>query len=196
MNKGLVFITAGGSILVLAVLVGSGVFVKNIMDDLYTQQATSLADSSSFYEDNYTDAMNVQLLNAQSDENVTGETNVQITHNNEVVSDIDVSDGDTVTVDITKKDDAVSVVVLVPKPPEPIDEEIEIPRIINGKTIYLSDVTETLADGTVVYYIQKGDTLCYISTLLGFSVDELAKYNCVKNPNLIYAHSVLRIPER
>lgn len=49
-------------------------------------------------------------------------------------------------------------------------------------------------DGTVVYLIQKGDTLSEISAKVLYSVDELAEYNKIKDVNLIYADSALRIP--
>lgn len=197
MNKGNALITAGGCVLVCLVTFGSGVFVRNVINDLHVQQGASLADSSSLYEENYTYAMAVQLFNAASDDDASSDdsvgnvTNVQIIHNDEVVSDVVVLPSQTVTVDITVEDDEVSVVV---SDPVPSDEITELPRIIDGETIYLSDVTETLEDGTVIYHIQKGDTLCYISTLLGYSVDELAEYNHIENVNLIYADSVLRVP--
>ena len=43
------------------------------------------------------------------------------------------------------------------------------------------------------YTIQLGDTLSGISEKLGVSVDELASDNQIKNVDLIYANSVLRI---
>ena len=45
-----------------------------------------------------------------------------------------------------------------------------------------------------IYYIKPGDTLCDISRVTGFSVDELAEYNDIRDVNLIYAKSVLRVP--
>lgn len=51
------------------------------------------------------------------------------------------------------------------------------------------------ADGTLVYMIQPGDTLAKISAALGYSVDELANYNQIRNVNLIYANSALRVPK-
>ena len=51
------------------------------------------------------------------------------------------------------------------------------------------------ADGTMVYIVQPGDTLTSISAALGYSVDELANFNQIRNVNLIYAYSALRIPE-
>ena len=44
-----------------------------------------------------------------------------------------------------------------------------------------------------VYTIQSGDTLSGISEKLGVSVDKLASDNQIKNIDLIYANSVLRI---
>lgn len=51
------------------------------------------------------------------------------------------------------------------------------------------------ADGIRVYMIQPGDTLTKISAALGYSVDELANYNGIRDVNLIYANSALRIPK-
>jgi LysM repeat protein len=51
------------------------------------------------------------------------------------------------------------------------------------------------ADGTMVYMIQPGDTLTSISATLGYSVDELANFNQIRNVNLIYANSALRVPK-
>lgn len=50
-------------------------------------------------------------------------------------------------------------------------------------------------DGKKTYYIKPGDTLCDISRATGFSVDELAEYNDIRDVNLIYAKSVLRVPD-
>jgi LysM repeat protein len=52
-----------------------------------------------------------------------------------------------------------------------------------------------MKDGTMVYMIQPGDTLSSISATLGYSVDELANFNQIRNVNLIYANSALRIPK-
>jgi LysM repeat protein len=51
------------------------------------------------------------------------------------------------------------------------------------------------ADGTLVYMIQPGDTLAKISAAFGYSADELANYNQIRNVNLIYANSALRVPK-
>lgn len=51
------------------------------------------------------------------------------------------------------------------------------------------------ADGTMVYMIQPGDTLTSISATLGYSVDELANFNQIRDVNLIYADSALRVPK-
>lgn len=48
--------------------------------------------------------------------------------------------------------------------------------------------------GEPVYIIERGDTLAAISAKVLYSVDELAEYNKIKNVNLIYADSALRVP--
>lgn len=50
------------------------------------------------------------------------------------------------------------------------------------------------ADGTYVYLIQPGDTLSRLSAVFGYSVDALANFNEIRNVNLIYDGSALRIP--
>lgn len=49
-------------------------------------------------------------------------------------------------------------------------------------------------DGTMVYLVKKGDTLSDVSGLVGYSVQELAENNCIKNVNLIYEGQTIRIP--
>lgn len=48
----------------------------------------------------------------------------------------------------------------------------------------------------VVYDIVWGDTLSKISNMTGYSVDFLAEYNHISNPNLIYAGSTIRYPKK
>lgn len=51
-------------------------------------------------------------------------------------------------------------------------------------------------NGNRYYHIVWGDTLCKISSLTHYSVDELAEYNHIRNVNLIYAESDLMIPDK
>lgn len=46
------------------------------------------------------------------------------------------------------------------------------------------------------YKVNKGDTLYKISRQYGTSVKELAEYNQIKNPNLIYPGQVVKIPQK
>lgn len=50
-------------------------------------------------------------------------------------------------------------------------------------------------DGTYIYLIQSGDTLSKLSAVFGYSVDEIANFNQIRNVNLIYDGSALRIPQ-
>ena len=50
-------------------------------------------------------------------------------------------------------------------------------------------------DGNMVYLVKDGDTLSDVSRKVSYSVDELAKYNKIKDVNLIYTGEALRIPE-
>lgn len=81
------------------------------------------------------------------------------------------------------------------------DSNTNVEKTIEEKDDNLDyDVDEkllTVADnGDIIYKIQKGDTLSYISSVFGYSVDELAEYNQIKNVNLIYSNSSIRIPSR
>lgn len=46
----------------------------------------------------------------------------------------------------------------------------------------------------LIYFIDDGDTLTSISARFGYSVDQIANYNQVRDVNLIYSNSVLRLP--
>lgn len=50
------------------------------------------------------------------------------------------------------------------------------------------------SDGDVIHLITQGDTLSKISAQYGVSVDQLAEYNGIRDVNLIYADSALRVP--
>lgn len=49
-------------------------------------------------------------------------------------------------------------------------------------------------DGSMVYLVEKGDTLSEVSGKVGYSVQELAEHNLIKNVNLIYEGQTIRIP--
>ena len=49
-------------------------------------------------------------------------------------------------------------------------------------------------EGNMVYVVKKGDTLSAVSRMVGYSVDELAEYNHIKDVNLIYVDESLCIP--
>lgn len=51
-------------------------------------------------------------------------------------------------------------------------------------------------DGRLIYNINWGDTLSYISRDFGYSVDKIANLNDIRNVNLIYANSSLEIPQK
>ncbi len=61
-------------------------------------------------------------------------------------------------------------------------------------TLVSADNIEVLADGTVVYTVQKNDTLCLLSDAFNVSVDELVIENHIKDASWIYEGEALRIP--
>jgi nucleoid-associated protein YgaU len=49
-------------------------------------------------------------------------------------------------------------------------------------------------NGWVAYTIQPGDTLANIAAVYGLTVDQLARANCLSNPDLIYEGQILAVP--
>ena len=76
----------------------------------------------------------------------------------------------------------------------PKDKKTESLDSLEAAGVDISHVVKD-TDGTLVYMIQPGDTLTKISAAFGYSVDELANYNQIRNVNLIYANSALRVPK-
>lgn len=72
-------------------------------------------------------------------------------------------------------------------------ESVSNPIVVQKPIIEKPIVT---AVEPTIYMIQKGDTLTKLSRQFSYSVDELANFNQIRNVNLIYANSVLRIPQK
>lgn len=67
------------------------------------------------------------------------------------------------------------------------------------KTPEAEDVTDnkqivTIEKKPLIYTIKSGDTLTKISARTLFSVDEIANFNQIRNVNMIYTNSALRLP--
>lgn len=77
---------------------------------------------------------------------------------------------------------------------EGVNNSVDISGADGKRVFEENEFTVIEPDGTVVYHVQWGDTLSGISYMFGVSVDELAEYNHIKDVNLIYAASALRIP--
>lgn len=56
------------------------------------------------------------------------------------------------------------------------------------------DIEEELPAEDTVYTIVKGDTLTSLSSKFGMSVDALARYNAIFDPNVISEGATLRVP--
>lgn len=82
----------------------------------------------------------------------------------------------------------------VDKTPDDVNGSTDISDTDVKDRFLENEFTTVEEDGTVVYHIQRGDTLTKISGIFGVSVDELAEYNHIRNVNLIYTGSALRIP--
>ena len=64
----------------------------------------------------------------------------------------------------------------------------EVEESIKNKVLYYEENIERK------YVVQKGDTLSSIANKYGTTYQELAKYNNIKNPNLIYPNQIILIP--
>lgn len=64
---------------------------------------------------------------------------------------------------------------------------------INARVAAASQAADVNAEE---YTVKSGDTLSKIGVLYGFTSDELAAYNGIKNPNLIRPGQVIKIPPR
>jgi LysM repeat protein len=67
-------------------------------------------------------------------------------------------------------------------------------QLIEANNLTRFDDVETSAIVAGSYKIQAGDTLSKIAAKFGTTVNELVQLNGIKNPNLIYAGSVLKVP--
>lgn len=68
------------------------------------------------------------------------------------------------------------------------DEKSKMTEIV----AYLASATVPAAD--TVYVVKKGDTLSGIASKYGTTYQKLARYNGIKNPNLIYVGQKIKIP--
>ena len=62
------------------------------------------------------------------------------------------------------------------------------------RQIHLSEFCKKDESGHYVYIVKRGDNLSKISGKVGWSVQQLAKYNDIENVNLIYIGQAIRIP--
>lgn len=69
-----------------------------------------------------------------------------------------------------------------------------LPDHVSGQTTEPAQCGECGVKEDEVYIVQRGDWLSTISAQYGVSVDQLAEFNGIKNPNLIYTGSALRVP--
>lgn len=87
---------------------------------------------------------------------------------------------------------SVSVEPVETEPPvEPAEPVEETPR---PGTEVLPDIVVP-DTGVLVYRITRGDTLTYIQRMTGFTIQELADFNDVEDPNLIFTKHFLVMPQ-
>lgn len=63
-----------------------------------------------------------------------------------------------------------------------------------GEVFIIPHMTSTESSGYTLYTIRRGDTLWGISRKFGTSINSIVALNGIKNPNLIYAGEVFKIP--
>lgn len=51
------------------------------------------------------------------------------------------------------------------------------------------------AEGFFAYMVKRGDSLSSIASMFNTSINEILKYNDIKNPDLIYVNQLIKIPE-
>lgn len=68
----------------------------------------------------------------------------------------------------------------------------EVLRIATNSTVHGS---ETRGTGSIIYTVQRGNTLSQIASTYGVSVSHIVEINNIANPNLIYPGQKLRITE-
>lgn len=63
-----------------------------------------------------------------------------------------------------------------------------------GEVFIIPHMTSTESSGYTLYTVRRGDTLWGISRKFGTSINSIVALNGIKNPNLIYAGEVFKIP--
>ena len=68
--------------------------------------------------------------------------------------------------------------------------------IFVGERIYVPSLDNSNLGDTshILYIVKRGNTLSQISRLYGVSINSIAELNDIRNPNLIFAGEILRIP--
>ncbi len=87
-----------------------------------------------------------------------------------------------------------------------VQELVDINQIANPNLIYPGETirvatnssihgSETRGTGSIIYTVQRGNTLSQIASSYGVSVNHIVEMNNIQNPNLIYPGEKLRITE-
>ncbi len=87
-----------------------------------------------------------------------------------------------------------------------VQELVDINNIMNPNLIYPGETiristnstvhgSETRGTGSIVYTVQRGNTLSQIANTYGVTVTHIVELNQIQNPNLIYPGQKLRITE-
>lgn len=71
-----------------------------------------------------------------------------------------------------------------------------LPAAVEEINRRVNEIAPVQPENAEEYTVKKGDRLSKIGTIYGYMADELAAYNGIENPNLIYPGQVIKIPPK
>ncbi len=153
----------------------------------YTDRGTVAGVNGSVDRDLYTESIFL------SDTNSIPEIENQVQNFNTNTQDYIVQRGDTLSEIALKFGTTVQELVEINKIANPnLIFPGQVLKIITNSTI---NGQETRATGSIIYTVQRGDTLSQIAQNYGVSVAHIVEINDIQNPNLIFPGEKLRITE-
>ena len=153
----------------------------------YTDRGTVAGVNGSVDRDLYTESIFL------SDTNSIPEIENQVQNFNTNTQDYIVQRGDTLSEIALKFGTTVQELVEINKIANPnLIFPGQVLKIITNSTI---NGQETRATGSIIYTVQRGDTLSQIAQNYGVSVAHIVEINDIQNPNLMFPGEKLRITE-
>lgn len=195
-------IVAIGSILLVGVLFLTGFAVK-----LFVEKINSNADAVyAQTKTGYIEYLRDRFLRRQSNESSSEDDNrsvsvsgyssddlVQVDGEWYILSDLvldENNEGDKVPVLV----DTANVILVDGQQYMHIENPQAVASSQDDRNLFGNEYIVVDIDGNIVYLVHKGDTLSQVSGRIGYSVQELAKFNDIANVNMIYEGQTLRVP--